>query len=221
MPVEAVRRAASQGLRLRADGVAGVVRLSLPVRGSSSEAARFLAAHHDWIAAQVERWPVPLPFVAGALIPFDGGDLRLDWSPGHRRAAIRDGGRLQLGGPVETVAARTTRWLKAQALADLAPATLAVADRVARRVEAVAVRDPRGRWGSCAGGGRISYSWRLILAPAWVRAAVVAHEVTHLVHANHGRGFHALLADLEPRAGESRRWLRAHGAALHWVGRAQ
>lgn len=220
VPVEAVRRAASRGIRLRADAVAGVVRLSLPMRGSSAEAARFLAAHTDWIAAQVGGWPAPLPFAADALIPFDGAPLRLHWSPGHSRNVVHDGDRLQLGGPVETVAPRTARWLKAQALADMARTTRTLAAAISRPVSNIAVRDPRGRWGSCASGGRINYSWRLILAPAWVRGAVVAHEVAHLVHANHGPEFHALLAELEPRAGESRRWLRANGAALHWVGRS-
>ncbi len=219
VPVEAVRRAASHGIRLRADAVTGTVRLSLPVRGSSVEAARFLAAHHDWIAGQVARWPMPQPFAAGAAIPFDGDRLRLDWSAAHPRSAQRDGDRLRLGGALDTVASRTARWLKAQALADMAAATRRLAADVSRPVNAIAVRDPRGRWGSCATGGRISYSWRLILAPAWVRAAVVAHEVAHLVHANHGTDFYALLGELDPRAGDSRRWLRAHGAALHWVGR--
>ncbi len=218
--VETLRRAGTRGMKLRADSVAGVIRLSLSPRVPPGEAAQFLNAHYDWIAAQVARWPVPLAFVPGAGIPFDGGTLRLDWSPTHPRVAARDGDRLRLGGPADTVAMRTARWLKAQALADLAPATHAVAAQVARPVSAVAVRDPRGRWGSCATGGRISYSWRLILAPDWVRANVVAHEVAHLVHPNHSPAFYALLAELDANTAASRRWLRANGAALHWVGRA-
>ena len=66
---------------------------------------------------------------------------------------------------------------------------------------------------------RIAYSWRLILAPPLVRNNVVAHEVAHLVHANHGPEFHALLRQLDPN-GRRERWLEGHGAALHWVGRA-
>ena len=37
---------------------------------------------------------------------------------------------------------------------------------------------------------------------------------------NHGPAFHALVASLdESDPARSRAWLRAHGAALHWVGR--
>ena len=220
MPLVAVRRPAARGVKLRADPVAGVIRLSLSPRASVRDAARFVDANHGWIAAQVAGWPVPVPFAGGTVIPFDGGTLRLDWSPAHARSAVRDGDVLRLGGPPETIGPRTLRWLRAAALADLDPATRARAGGLSRPVVAVAVRDPRGRWGSCASDGRIAYSWRLILAPPWVRANVVAHEVAHLVHPNHGADFHALLAALDPNEGATRRWLRANGAALHWIGRA-
>ena len=91
--------------------------------------------------------------------------------------------------------------------------------------------DARGRWGSCtparkagfaasAQVGRIRYSWRLILAPYSVLDYVAAHECAHLVEANHGPNFWALVKDLvgEPKA--HRAWLRAHGATLHAFGAA-
>jgi hypothetical protein len=38
---------------------------------------------------------------------------------------------------------------------------------------------------------------------------------------NHGPAFQALVAALDEREpAESRAWLRRHGAALHWFGRA-
>jgi predicted metal-dependent hydrolase len=221
LPLVIERRAAARGVRLRADAVQGVVRLGLPARGGTAAAVQLLEGHRDWLTAQVARWPAPIPFVAGARIPFDGGVLHLDWAPRYPRTARRDGDRLLIGGPAELVPARTLRWLKATALADLTPATHQHAARVARPVTQVRVADPRARWGSCTSAvGRIAYSWRLILAPAFVRQNVVAHEVAHLVHANHGAEFHALLRQLDPNGPAARAWLKAHGAGLHWVGRA-
>ena len=75
------------------------------------------------------------------------------------------------------------------------------------------------RWGSCSAAGAIRYSWRLILAPEFVRRATVAHEVAHLVHLNHGPDFHALVERLlgaDPRP--ARAWLKREGAALHRIG---
>ncbi len=220
----AERRRGARGIKLRADSVQGVVRLSLPARGGVAEALTLLERHGEWLAAQVAGWPKPVPFVPGALIPFDGGQLRLVWHPGHSRQPRREGEALVVGGPESMLAGRTLCWLKAAALADVEAATHRLAGVIGRTVAQVRVGDPRARWGSCASGrsaagGRIAYSWRLILAPGFVRGNVVAHEVAHLVHGNHGCDFHALLAQLDPHEASSRRWLRRHGAGLHWVGR--
>lgn len=220
LPLVIERRAAAKGVRLRADPVQGVVRLGLPARGGTAAAAKLLDDHRGWLDTQVARWPAPLPFTPGAAIPFDGGTLYLEWSPGNARAPRREGDLLFVGGPQALLAGRTLRWLKAAALAELTPATLRYAAAVARPVTQIRVADPRARWGSCATtAGRIAYSWRLILAPPLVRNNVVAHEVAHLVHPNHGPSFHALLKQLDPNDRAAKAWLRIHGAGLHWVGR--
>jgi predicted metal-dependent hydrolase len=85
-------------------------------------------------------------------------------------------------------------------------------------VSRVGVGDPLSRWGSCSASGAIRYSWRLILAPDWVRRATVAHEVAHRVHMNHGQAFHRLVEELlgvDPKP--ARLWLRRSGASLHRI----
>jgi len=216
--VEVRRDARARRLTLRADAVRGTLRLTLSPRARLAEGAALIAANRNWIAAQVAQWPVPLPFVPGAVIPFDGGTLTLSAGPG--RGVVRDGYRLLVGGDPAVLPGRVTRWLKARALADLAPATQALAATLGKTA-AVRVGDPAARWGSCASTARIAYSWRLIFGPAAVRHSVVAHEVAHLIHPNHGRDFWALAAALNGGdPAPQRRWLKAHGAALHWVGRA-
>ncbi len=221
VPVVIARSPRARRLTLRADAVRGVVRVVLPARARVGDAEKFLAAHQGWIAARVAKWPVAVPFVPGAAIPFDGASLWIDWSSAHPRSVRRDGDRLVIGGPEAIVPGRTLRWLRAAALADMAATTHAVAARIDRQVTGIAVRDPAGRWGSCSASGAIAYSWRLILAPPGVRQSVVAHEVAHLVHPNHGREFWRLATDLtDGDLKAARGWLAANGAALHWVGRA-
>lgn len=220
IPVEIVRSPRACRLTLRADAVRGVVRVALPPRMRVGDADRFIVANHGWIEARVAAWPLPLPFEHGAKLPFDGAVLTLDWSVDHPRGVQRSGARLAIGGPAATVPGRTLRWLRAAALADLTPATLDLATRVGRSAARVVVRDPASRWGSCAAGGAINYSWRLILAPPSVRQSVVAHEVAHLVHPDHGRAFWTLAKSLtDSDLDAARAWLKANGAALHWVGR--
>jgi predicted metal-dependent hydrolase len=80
------------------------------------------------------------------------------------------------------------------------------------------VRDPKGRWGSCSHRGRLSFSWRLILAPEWVLDYVIAHEVAHLVEMNHGPRFWRLVERLYPDSLRPREWLRRNGTRLHRYG---
>ncbi len=224
MAVVATRHAAARAIKLRANAALGVVQISLPPRGGVTEAVKLLASHHGWLAAQVAKWPQPRPICPGATIPFDGEDLTIDWHPAYKRIPVRHDDRLEIGGPEALLAARTLRWLQAEALADLTSSTRRFAAIVEREVAQVRIGDPRGRWGSCAAprpgeAARIAYSWRLMLAPAFVRDNVVAHEVAHLVHHNHSPAFHALHASLDPNTPATKRWLARHGAALHWVGR--
>jgi predicted metal-dependent hydrolase len=85
---------------------------------------------------------------------------------------------------------------------------------------AVGVGDAASRWGSCSSTGRIRLSWRLILAPPEVRRFVVAHEVAHLVHLDHGRDFKALESRLYgPGLAAAKAALRRLGPGLRRVGR--
>jgi predicted metal-dependent hydrolase len=127
---------------------------------------------------------------------------------------------IHVGGPLEALSARLLRYLKRESLLLLAAETRAIAGQAAITVARIGVGDPRSRWGSCSGTGDIRYSWRLILAPDFVRRATVAHEVAHRIHMNHGPDFHALAAQLHGAdPAPARRWLKLNGAALHWFGR--
>jgi predicted metal-dependent hydrolase len=206
-------------LRLTVDPRTGAVVLVLPRRASRRRALAWAAEQKEWIAARLAAVAPAVMLAPGALFPFRGVDHRIDWSPDRRRRITLADGCLTAGGPSEALASRILRWLRAEALALLAAETREFAAKAGVTVSGIGVGDPRSRWGSCSASGAIRYSWRLILAPDWVRRATVAHEVAHLVHLNHGPDFHALVASLlgdDPRP--ARAWLRSHGAALHRIG---
>ena len=207
-------------LRLTVDSRTGAVLLVLPRRASRRRALAWAAEQTDWIAARRAVIPPGRPFVPGGLIPYRGIERALDWSPERPRRILVDDRRLLVGGPEAGLASRLTRWLRGEALALLTEETRFYAAKAGVAVARLGVGDPRSRWGSCSSSGTIRYSWRLILAPDFVRRATVAHEVAHLVHLNHGPAFHDLVARLfEGDPKEARAWLRRHGASLHAVGR--
>lgn len=219
--LEVVRHPRARTARLSVDSASGRVRLTLPKRAALAPALAWAAGKRDWIVAQQARLPVARPFVPGATIPFGDETLTIDWAPTRSRLVRREGELLLCGGPQDGLARRIEAYLKRTALALLRDETLACAARAGVDVAAVAVGDPRGRWGSCSSRGTIRYSWRLVLAPGFVRRSTVAHEVAHRVYMNHSPAFHACAAALggeDDRAAHA--WLREHGAGLHWIGRA-
>lgn len=83
----------------------------------------------------------------------------------------------------------------------------------------VRVRDQRERWGSCDSGGLLRFNWRIIQAPLRLVDYVVAHEVVHVLHHDHGRAFWAKLAALMPDYERRKDELRTLGPRLVWVAR--
>lgn len=218
--IDVVRSARARRMRLAVDPRNGRVRLTLPLRASLRQGLAWAEEQQGWIARQQARLPEGRPLVPGARIPWGDGELELIWPAGTARTPRRVGSELHCGGPLEGLERRVERWLKAEALRLLSDESAEFAALAGVRIAKVSVGDPRSRWGSCAASGAIRYSWRLAMAPDFVRRATVAHEVAHRVHMNHGPGFHALVAELLGRdPAPARLWLRKHGSSLHWIGR--
>ena len=205
-------------IRLKVDPRTRSVLLTVPRRTSERRALAWAAGHRAWVETALAAIPDATAIRPDSIVPLFGHPHRIDWDPGRpRRIALADG-RLVAGGPAEGLEGRIVRWLKAEALVWLERETRELAEKAGRPVVRVGIGDPASRWGSCSSRGAIRYSWRLILAPHFVRRATVAHEVAHLVHMNHGPDFHALVERLlEADPAPARSWLRREGAALHRI----
>ena len=205
-------------LRLRVDPRSRSLTLTVPPGVSRRRALEWAAGHADWAAQSIGAIAEAVAIVPGVALPLFGEPHRVEWVGGPRRVA-RDEGRLAIGGPAEGLEGRVLRWLQAEARALLTRETHEFAAKAGVTVASGAVGDPRSRWGSCASDGRIRYSWRLIMAPDFVRRATVAHEVAHRTHMDHSPRFHALVRELlgaDPAP--ARMWLRREGSALHRIG---
>ena len=214
------RSALARRMRLAVDPRDGAIRLTLPRRAALAPALKWAESQRAWIEKALAKLPAIERVGPGSAIPFEGGTLTIVWNPGGSRTVRREGDQLIVGGPEEMVMARVLRWLKAEAARRLDAETRAVGERAGVTIGRVRVGDPRSRWGSCSSSGDIAYSWRLILMPTEVREATVVHEVAHRLHMHHGPEFHAAVEDLLGRAPKKERdWLKAHGAAMHRVGR--
>ncbi len=185
-PLRSARR-----MRLRFDEQRAILTLTCPLRTSRRSALDWAASQRAWVDAQIARALPGEPFVPGATIPLEGAEVRLEWRPELPRTPRLADSTLSCGGPQETFARRIEAFLKRRALDTLSRETAEYAVLAGVSPSAVGIGDAGTRWGSCSSQRRIRYSWRLILAPPQARRFVVAHEVAHLLHLDHGPAFKA------------------------------
>lgn len=199
-------------LRLDPDGDGA--RLTMPRGVPLTEARMFLLRQADWLTRALARRPDPIAVADGTQIPLAGVPVEVRHEAGPRCAPRLDGDTLSVSGPGQ-VGPRIAAFLKTRARDALAPATRHYSARIGCRPAGLALRDTVSRWGSCSAAGRLSFSWRLAMAPAEVLDYVAAHEVAHLAEMNHGPRFWALVETLVPDYRRQRDWLKTEGRALH------
>jgi predicted metal-dependent hydrolase len=164
-----------------------------------------------------------VPFADGESIPLRGIPHRICHRP-HERGTVwieNDTGGdalICVSGTGVHLARRFTDFLKTEARKALSEASRAYAAKIGVTVGRIGLRDSTTRWGSCSETGSLSYSWRLIFAPAYVLDYLAAHEVAHRVELNHSDRFWALLDSMTPERQKAEAWLSANGNALHRYG---
>lgn len=209
----------ARSIAVSADTVKGEVRITMPPYASTAQALRFARSKSEWLAQHFAKALPPLPIVNGAEIAFAGETHVIRWSPDYRRTPMKRDDEIHVGGPEERIESRVIGWMKEQARTIYEDDLADYCARAEVDLPILSIGDARRRWGSCSGRRAIRLSWRLVMAPPSVRRSVVAHEVAHLRHMNHGPDFYALLDRIfEGRRKEADRWLKQHGAALHLIG---
>ena len=220
VPVEIHAVRSARRLRLRFDERRRVLKLTCPIRTSRRAALAWAALQRAWVDTQIANALPGEPFAPGATIPIEGRKTRLVWSQGEGRTPRLVADELRCGGPESAFARRIETFLRRIALDALSRETAEIAAAAGVSPRSVTVGDANTRWGSCSAERRIRFSWRLILAPPAARRFVVAHEVAHLVHLDHGPGFKQLEEQLfNGDVAAARSLLRAVGPRLKRIGR--
>jgi predicted metal-dependent hydrolase len=217
--------ARARRVSLRLDPIKREVVATAPTVRRLKDAAEFALERSAWIAAQLAGLPQGGGLEAGAVIEVLGRPCAVEVAASRAAAGLSETGegfRLCALGDGEVFATRARRLLKRHALEVLTERTAHHATGFGCAVPPVGIMDAKSRWGSCtpprAGGvGSIRYSWRLVLAPDWVLDYVAAHECAHLLEANHGPKFWALVRQRVGSERAPRAWLRANGARIQAV----
>jgi hypothetical protein len=200
---------------LRVNPASGEVVVTAPARGGPAPALAFARGETQWIADQLQRMPEQVALMPGAEVPYLGLRHPIRHSTARGPGPVwTEEGTIMVSGRLEHAPRRLLDFFKQQARLLFATRAIEYAARLDARLQRITVRDTKSRWGSCSQQGALSFCWRLIFAPDYVRDYVVAHEVAHLKEMNHSPRFWAHVKALSPDAARARQWLRDHGRTL-------
>ena len=217
-PVRWRRSERARRVSLRVDASSGAVVVTLPRRASRQVGVGLLRQHADWLAVRLAALPSAIRFAAGSAVPIEGVPHLVRHRPEGRGGAWLEGGAIVVSGDAEFLPRRLRDFLRAEARRRLGVLVATVSADAGLCPRRITVKDTRTRWGSCTAGGTLMFNWRLLMAPGAVQHYVVAHELAHLRHMDHGAGFWSLVAELTPHERFAEDWLRRHGAGLLRIG---
>jgi predicted metal-dependent hydrolase len=192
----------------------GSITVTLPKRSPERAAAEAVAELAPWIARRrraLARAAAELERPEGT-VPYLGDLLTLVEQPGRTRVHRRGDALLVPVGA--EAAAALERFYRRAARAEIAPRLDAATARAGTRYHGLTIRGQRTRWASCSSEGRMSFNWRLLLAPPEILDYVVEHEVCHLEVMDHSPRFWALLERRVPGWRAHAAWLRRYGPSL-------
>jgi predicted metal-dependent hydrolase len=189
------------------------VEVVLPARAPERAAAAAVSELRPWIERRLSDAQDVLARIAarGGTVPYLGSSLELVPQAGRTRAH-RSGERLLV--PTGDARPAIERFYRRAARAEIALRLDRATALVGSSYSGLSIRAQRTRWASCSPGGRMSFNWRLLLAPERVLEYVVWHEVCHLEILDHSPRFWALVQRHWPDWREDRDWLSRHGATL-------
>ena len=218
LPVRFVQNRRARRIILRIDTEADGAVVTLPPRASKNEALKLVRAKADWLLGRLDKRPPTISFAPGSIIPVQGRDYVIVHDPVGRFGVSRSEGRISVSGASPHIPRRISDWLRKEAKQVLGARARAMAAAVDRQVNRITVRNTKSRWGSCSAAGNLSFCWRLVMAPDWVLDYVVAHEVAHLVHMDHGPDFWDTVDGFGVDAKAARAWLNQNAERLQRIG---
>ncbi|MHB8240778.1 MAG: M48 family metallopeptidase [Solirubrobacteraceae bacterium] len=212
IPYVVRRSARARRVRVNVHAHSGV-EVVLPARAPERAAAVAVSELRPWIERRLDEAREALARVAAraGTVPYLGTSLELVPEPGRARVH-REGERLLV--PAEDPRPALERFFRRSARSEIAPRLDRATALAGSTYTGLDIRGQRTRWASCSASGRMSFNWRLLLAPEHVLEYVVWHEVCHLEILDHSPRFWALVEQRWPGYREDRAWLSRHGATL-------
>jgi len=203
--------------------VDGSVYATVPDKMSSFRISELIKKRKLWIKRKlIEESKIviskPKEYVSGESFTYLGKNYRLKVISNSQSDVKLIGGYIEVGVPKKlkknTIRESLLEWYQTHAIERLTEKTKRYAKIIGVSPKIISVRDYKSQWGSCSRDSKISYNWRLIIAPHNIVDYVVVHELCHLLEFNHTKNYWRHVSNNFREYKKSRDWLRLNGANL-------
>ena len=80
--------------------------------------------------------------------------------------------------------------------------------------KSIQVDESKVKWGSCTSNKKITFNYKLAMAPLESIDYVVVHELCHIIHMNHERSFWRKVGSILPDYKKRQEYLQRYGATM-------
>jgi len=204
----------------------GSIELVVPRRAAMAAALNFVNERQQWLIKALDRnekirdrIPAQRRLISGTPLPYFGSNYYLSVVANDRRRrtiVTERGEELIVKANSKTdIRQKIIMWYKQRSRDFFTAQAISMANRTGVRVQQIKVVDTKTQWGSCNHTKKVlTFHWRLALAPLNIARYVVAHEVAHLLLADHSPDFWEQVATLDSGFKQHRKWLRQYGHSL-------
>jgi predicted metal-dependent hydrolase len=201
------RKRKSLGIKVHPDGLVEVL---APLTAKQNEVVEKVRQKVPWIQKQIDQFNTYKPatpvrrFVNGESHLYLGRQYRLKIVPDAENVIKAYRGQLWMHAVLtnrEALKEQLEEWYKQKAAVvfhELLEETLPKFNRYNIKKPILVIRAMSKRWGSCTPSGKIILNPALIKAPKGSIEYVIIHELSHLVHHNHGKAFQNLQSRILP-----------------------
>lgn len=162
----------------------------------------WILRHQQNSLAKAEDTPL---FLEGERHPYLGQSYPLRLKKGAKTGGTLEDGEIILtlrGNPTEAKIERALRvWYRAEAkeiFEDRLDKHFAPFETRGHKRPSISLRWMKGRWGSMSTKGKMSLNTQLVKKNIELVDYVIVHELCHMEHMNHGKGFYKLMDQMLP-----------------------
>ncbi len=221
--IRSKRRRKTISLHIKEDGR---IVIHAPYRTSNGEIGKFIKEKQSWIIEKISEKEKKIKEVEKTFLPGEKFLYLGEWYPLEidRSNTKEPPLKLSFGyfilneDHIEEARELFIQWYKREAKERIVRRVDYYSSRLQLFPEAIRITSANCRWGSCSRDNRLSFAWRMIMAPLPVIDYILIHELVHIREKNHSKRFWNYLESILPDHRKHRHWLKENGHLLRLDG---